>query len=272
MLLPESFGRVAPEAFVAWDETAGAIAGVAAFHRVGRETVRTSVITVRPYRRQGVGSALLRRIVERAAERGDERIHAQVDLAAHPEADGFLHAAGFRRVRIVLEMEGDLGAVREPLLEMRTRLTALKRIPDNVRVADSREFPPDELERIYTALIVPSLGAQAELAHFVVTNPGFDAVILMAGGTPVGILICICNDGHGTGTLSAMAVAPGYRGRGWANLLLLTRAMERGWEAGARRLRLDVDETNLKSLHQSTRLNSVVLRRMADFVYELSAT
>jgi ribosomal protein S18 acetylase RimI-like enzyme len=66
-----------------------------------------------------------------------------------------------------------------------------------------------------------------------------------------------------------MAVAPGYRGRGWANLLLLTRAMERGWEAGARRLRLDVDETNLKSLHQSTRLNSVVLRRIAHFVREL---
>ncbi len=121
MLLPESFRPVAPDALVAWDESAGAIAGLAAFHRIGRETVRTSVITVRPYRRQGIGSGLLRRVAERAVERGDERIRAQVDLAAHPEADGFLQANGFLRGPIRLELEGDLAASREQVLELRAR-------------------------------------------------------------------------------------------------------------------------------------------------------
>ncbi len=66
-----------------------------------------------------------------------------------------------------------------------------------------------------------------------------------------------------------MAVEPGFRGRGWANLLLLLSSMERGWKAGARRISLAMEETNLKSVHQSERLNAVVVRRRASFVREL---
>ncbi len=269
MLLPESFGLVAPEAFLAWDESAGAIAGLAAFHHMGRETVQTSVITVRPYRRQGIGSGLLCRVVERARERGDERICVQVDLIAHLEADGFLQANGFLRGRTLLEMEGDLAAVRGPLLDLHARLAAAGRIPANARIALSHEFPPHELERIYTELLVPTLGARAELAGAVVRHPDFEAVVLLAGERPVGMLVCIRNDGRGLGALRGMAVAPGYRGCGWANLLLLVSAINLGWEAGARRLRLEAEESNLRTLHQAARLNSVVLRRLASFVREL---
>jgi GNAT superfamily N-acetyltransferase len=271
MLLPQSFGPVAPEAFVAWDESAQAIAGMAAFHRKGRETVQASVITVRPYRRQGIGSALLRRMVERAAERGDDSVQAQVDLIAHTEAHAFLTANGFRRGRILREVLGDLTVGRGPLLDMYARLATSGIIPASARVAGNREFSPREMEHIYTELLVPVLGTPAELAGPIVRGTDFNAIVLMAGDAPAGIMVCTYNDGGGTGTIVATAVAPRFRGWGWAHLLLLVSAMDRGWEAGARRLRFETDENNLNMMRQAERLNSVTLRRRAQYVLHLGA-
>ncbi len=271
MLLPESFRPVAPEALVAWDESAGAIAGLAAFHRIGRETVRTSVIAVRPYRRQGVGSSLLRRVAERARERGDERVRAEVDLTAHPEADTFLQANGFLRGPMVLQLEGDLAAFREPVLGLRARLAASGRIPANARIVEGREFPVCERERLYNELLASHLGGETEMAGYVVTRPDFDAIVLMAGDTPAGMLMGVRHDGNGVGTIRALAVAPPYRGGwGWANLLLLTGALDRGWEAGARRLRIETGESNWQVLKQSARAHAVILRRRARFVREVT--
>lgn len=82
-------------------------------------TLGVGVTVVEPHRRRGVGSALLRRVLERAAERGDLRIRLEVDLAVQPLAEAFLLACGFRCLRVVQEMEGDLDLVRQPLIEMR---------------------------------------------------------------------------------------------------------------------------------------------------------
>jgi GNAT superfamily N-acetyltransferase len=269
MLLPESFEAVAPEALVAWDEAARAIAGVAAFHRVGRETVRTSVITVRPYRRQGIGSSLLRRVVERAIERADESVHGQVDLIAHPEAHVFLTANGFHRGTVRREMEGDLEAMRGPLLDLHARLAASGSIPASARIADNRDFSPRELERVYRDLLVGVLGSPPELAGPVVRTASFSAVIVMVADEPAGIMVCIYNDGSGTGTTRAMAVAPRFRGWGWVSLLLQLGAMERAWAAGARRLRFGIDESNSSIMSLTARLNPVVLRRHAQYVLRL---
>lgn len=271
MLLPESFGPVAPEAFVAWDETAGAIAGLAAFHRMGRDTVGVGVITVRPYRRQGIGSRVLGRVAERAAERGDEKVQCQVDLIAHPEAHAFLTANGFQRGRVLREVEGDLTVGRGPLLDLYARLAGSACIPANARIAGSRDFSPGELEHIYGELLVPILGAPLELAGPSVRSEDFDAIVVMAGDAPAGIMLCKYNDGSGTGTIRATAVAPRFRGSGWAHLLLLVEAMDRGWEAGARRLRFETDENNWNMMRQAERLNPVVLRRQAHYALDLGA-
>ncbi len=271
MLLPESFGTVAPEAFVAWDESAGAIAGVTAFHRAGRETVGTSVLTVRPYRRQGIGALLLRRALERAIERNDERVHAQVDLVAHPEAHVFLTANGFLRRHILREVEGDLAVGRGPLLDLYARLAASGSIPATARIAGSHEFSPSELDRLYRDLVVPLVGLPPELAGPTVRASNFNAVTVMVGDVPAGMMMCVYNDGSGTGRILATAVAPQFRPWGWVNLLLLVGAMDRGWEAGARRLRFETDESNENMMRQAARLHSVVLRRRANYVFQLCA-
>jgi ribosomal protein S18 acetylase RimI-like enzyme len=271
MLLPERFEAVAPEAFVAWDEDARTIAGLAAFHSIRGETVHTAVLVVRPYRRRRIGSSLLRRVVERAAERGDRRVHAQVDLVAHPEAHVFLTANGFRRGAILREVEGDLAAGRGPLLDLYARLAAAGSIPANARIAGSDEFSPSELERLYTELVVPTLASPPELTRPIVRGPNFKAVVVMAGDAPAGMMVCVYNDGGGTGRILATAVAPQFRAWGWVNLLLLVGAMDRGWEAGARRLRFEMDESNLNMMSQAARLNSMVVRRRADYAFEFCA-
>lgn len=270
MLLPDSFDAVAPEALVAWDESERAIAGAATFHRVGRETVGTSVLTVRPYRRQGVGSGLLRRVVERAIERTDLAVHTQVDLIAHPEAHVFLTANGFLRGAVRREMEGDLAAMRGRLLDLHARLAASGTIPAHARISDNHDFSPHELERVYRDLLVPVLGSQPELAAPVVRTASFNAVMVMVADEPAGIMVCIYNDGSGTGTTRAMAVAPQFRGWGWVSLLLQVGAMERAWAAGARRLRFTIDESNSPIMSLTARLNPVLLRRHARYTLPLS--
>jgi GNAT superfamily N-acetyltransferase len=271
ILLPDSFGAVAPEAFIAWDESAGAIAGLTAFHRAGLEMAGTSVRVVQPYRRRGIGSMLLRRAIDRAIERGDERAHTQVDLVAHPEAHAFLTANGFVRGHILREVEGDLAVGRGPLLDLYARLAASESIPANARIAGSEEFSPSELERLYTELVVPTLGSPTELVGPTVRNPNFQSIVVLAGDVPAGMMVCVFNDGSGTGKILATAVAPKFRAWGWANLLLLVGAMDRGWEAGARRLRFETDESSVNMMRQAARLNSVVVRRRANYVLQLRA-
>ncbi len=135
---------------------------------------------------------------------------------------------------------------------------------------EGREFPAGELERLCAELLASNLGGETELAGFVVTRPDFDSIILMAGDTPAGMLMGVRHKGNGVGTIRALAVAPPYRGGwGWANLLLLTGALDRGWEAGARRLRFETEESDWQVLKQSARANAVILRRHARFVREL---
>jgi GNAT superfamily N-acetyltransferase len=271
MLLPESFAAVAPEAFVAWDETAGAIAGLATLHRIGRDTVGVGIVTVPPYRRQGIGSRLLGRVAERAAQRGDERVQTQVDLIAHPEAHAFLTANSFRRGSILREVEGDLTVGRGPLLDLYARLAASGSIPTSARIAASDEFSRSELERLYRELVVPNLETPPELASVLVRAANFNAIVARVGDVPAGIMVCTYNDGSGTSTILATAVAPQFRGWGWINLLLLVTAMDRAWAAGARRLRFETDESNSNMMRQAERLNSVVLRRRAHYVHQLGA-
>lgn len=263
-LLPESFqARNPPEAFVAWNEEQRALAGVAVFHRRNRETVRTAILTLRPFRRRGIGSLLLRRVCERAEERGDCRAAFRVDLQANPDAAPFLEANGFSRRHLMIEVEGDLDRLRGVVNGVRSRLAG--RIPAGVRLVHS-PGPSPEVRRL-ARLLLPR--TQPEFAEFHIPQRA-ESIHLLVGDRPVGMTVGQPNDGRGTGSIFALGVAPAYRGGwGWASVLLLAEAAEFGWNAGAQRIRFSTGADNWQMLQFAERVGAVPVRRVARFVRDL---
>jgi GNAT superfamily N-acetyltransferase len=263
MLLPECFrGAIAPEAFLAWDVERGAVAGAAAFHRHKRETVGMQLTTTQPYRRAGVGSRLLERVVERARERGDARIVAVADVVALPEAEPFLRSCGFEPGVWTLRLEGEIAPVRDTLLDLRERLISSGKAPRSARIVESRELPAERLRRWYEQTIAPALQGRPEFAAHILTAPGFDATVLLVDDTPVGMLAGIRNDGDGCATLRAVAIDPQFRGGwGWANALLLASGVERAWNAGSRRVRFETEERNWRVLQTASRAKATVVAK-----------
>jgi GNAT superfamily N-acetyltransferase len=267
MLLPECFrGAIAPEAFLAWDLERGAVAGAAAFHRHKRETVGMQLIATPAYRRVGVGSRLVERVVERARERGDEQIVTAADVVACPEAEPFLRARGFEPGVWTLRLEGEIAPVRGTLLDLRERLIASGKAPRSARIVESRELPAEPLRQWYEQTIAPALHGRPELAGYILTAPGFDATVLLVDDAPVGMLAGIRNDGDGCATLRAVAVDPRVRGGwGWANALLLASGVDRAWSAGARRVRFETEERNWRVLPTAGRAKANVVAKSAWF-------
>jgi hypothetical protein len=84
------------------------------------------------------------------------------------------------------------------------------------------------------------------------------------------MIIGVRNDGTGSGTIDAIAVAPEFRsGWGWANLLLLAYAADRSRETGANRLRFEIDEKNWQVVQGIGRVEGTIIGRPATFVREL---
>jgi GNAT superfamily N-acetyltransferase len=267
MLLPQAFeGGGTPEAFLAWDHLRGAIAGLAVFHRAGRETVRLQVITIRTYRRQGIGLQLVRRVCERALERGDQQVCTHLDLGAHPDVEPFLCAAGFRRGTRLLRLEGDIALLREQVLEFRTKLTGSGKIPAGARVVDTRGLPVDIVHAAFQELALPLLRAQPAMTRFTISDPAFDALLLLAGGRAAGLLIGVRGSVCATARVDLLAVAADFQGGwGWANMLLLGAALDRAWEAGSRRARFETEETNWMVLRHLSRIAGVTTATLARF-------
>lgn len=272
ILLPRCFHLGSPpDAFLAWDEDRKMIAGLAAGHRLKRETIGIGVITLRAYRRQGIGSRLLRCLVELARVRGDESIRTAVNLSEHPDAEPFLLANGFQLQSRVLHSEGALEAVRPLLLGLRYRLTAAGKIPRGVTIVESRSLSAAGVLQAYREIVAPDLPGRVELAPFIVTSPTFDAAILRVEDRLAGMLIGVRNDGRGVGLLQAVAVAKEFRGGwGWANVVLLAHAADRSAAAGASRIRFEIEESNWHVMQGIERAGGMVMAIQARFLRKVA--
>jgi GNAT superfamily N-acetyltransferase len=257
MLLPDAFRRpAAPDAFLAWDGPA-TIAGAAALH-FGFGPPAVDVITVRTHLRRGVGSALLRRIAERARESGAHSISATVDPAAHPVAKPFLIANGFTRRTSFLHFEGEFAGLGEAIGP------ALRKAPAAARVVDSRVLELPFLARWYCEHIVPDLHGAPEAAPYLFTTPEFDRLVLLHDGRPAGI-VAGAVDGPGWWRLDALAVSRPYRRVGWAVALLLDAVTTSASRAGAARLRFQTAEDNDDIVPSVGRARARLVRRTTVF-------
>jgi len=274
MLLPEAFtAGAAPVAFLAWeDDSAGnaTVIGAAACHRLRGETVNTRVRTIAPYRRRGVGSALLAAICRAASDRGDSRVCTRVDFAATPDAAPFLAANGFTCGPRGLHVEGALAGLVPRLRDFRERMHAGGKTPAAARVLPESALSPSDLARIFRDLVEPALDSPPVAALRLAAGEPFDATVLLLGDDPIGVMVGRRTDANACAAIEALAVAPPFRGGwGWANLLLLSHGGERALASGANRIRFDVDETNWRILPSIARIDGIVTTSYARFIRDL---
>jgi ribosomal protein S18 acetylase RimI-like enzyme len=170
----------------------------------------------------------------------------------------------------MLRAEGAMDKAGHAVLAVRDRLAARGKIPADARIVETRDLPISQVLPAYRELIAEHLPGRPELAEYIVTSPGFDAALLTVGDRTAGMLVGTRNDGHGVSDLSAIVVAPEFRGGwGWANIALMAYAFERAAAAGSNRLRFEIEETNWKVLQGVGRVEGTILAVSARFIREL---
>jgi GNAT superfamily N-acetyltransferase len=241
MMLPGVFkAGVPPMVFVATPESAPRILGVGAVVTApwGEKLpgFRFAVKVAQPYRRRGVGRALVRAIADEARQHGARALRPWLTVGEDTPEAAMLRALGFHVLRRRFHFEADILSYLEHLRALRDRLRRKERIPPTVRVMPLREAAVYEV----VALCRRHLGGDPTRIVRALSGRGPRAcsaehsVVLTVDGAVVGALLYGW-DGE-VARIDAQVLHPSVR-RGWANVLLLTSAIERGAETGNRRIR-----------------------------------
>ena len=265
MLLPESFvGGARPELWLALDVSTGVILGAAAA-RVRESALHQMRIRVaRPFRRQGVGSMLLDEMVAG----GPSAIYAAAS-SGEPDAEPFLLARGFTRTDRIFLVEGDLMLLRDRIFSLRDRLLATGRIPADIEILRPADAPAGRLATLFAEHVVPFREFRAGHAMPIVVDPRFaESPVLCVGGEPQGMVLYESDADSGVGRVHARLVTEPYRG-GWANVVLMAAAIDRGLARGVRRLRFEAPESNPDTMKLMRRVRAEILQCTSCFARPL---
>jgi ribosomal protein S18 acetylase RimI-like enzyme len=177
---------------------------------------------------------------------------------------------GFVASSSLVRAEGAIDGAGRAVLALRDRLAARGKIPAEARIVETRGLPLSQVLAAYRELIAEYLPGRPELAQYIVTSRAFDAALLTVGDHIAGMVAGTRNDGFGVSELSAIVVAPEFRGGwGWANVALMAYAFELAAASGASRLRFEIDETNWNVLQGVGRVEGKILSVSARFIREL---
>ncbi len=270
MLLPESdLGWMAGrEYLVAVQEAPPQIVGAASFHPQERAFFGVRVRVIRTYRRRGIGSRLLRHILDEAARRKVTVLFSGADGLREPDAAPFLAAHGFEFLGRLTTVEADVLAMRDYLSALRDRLMAGGKVPGNARLVQFSEAPQDQVARLYAEYIAhnpeadPALLRHPRFKEKIAASP-----VLMMDDRVVGILL-VGVEGE-LATVHARVVAPELRG-GWVNALMMGTATEQEWQAGARRVRFEIPPNNRDTEKLARRFRAETVRAWDRYVLRLA--
>lgn len=229
---------------VARDASSGAVLGAAKGMPVpgegGSVQLRVAIHVPAPYRRRGVGRAIVEHLAEETRRRRAMALNGMPEPEDREGAIPFLVACGFREVDRMTTFEARVERMAEWLRERRRWLEERDEIPATARIVPLREAP---IERV-AALHAETIGGQParleawfrDLAH----GPEVcDTVVLLVDGAVHGFHYC---DSEGdTSTTHGLAVTAelrgGESGSGWAALLLLADRVDEAVRRGVTRSR-----------------------------------
>ena len=222
-----------------------------------------SLKVVRPARRSGVGSMLMRAALEVAARRSATRAVVVCDTATEHAAEPFLLAQGFREQSRFVTYEADFYASLPVLQGTRDRLMASGRIPASVRMTTVPQAPEMDVAQLYAEYIAN----RADLAGAPVRlDENLDRwtnspVVLVDGKVQAALLCEVIGD---------LAIIPGrmvrreFQGT-WANALMLGMIADLGLKTPTRRFRFTAPPGNSDTHKLARRTNARVVAEKTKF-------
>jgi GNAT superfamily N-acetyltransferase len=182
-----------------------------------------------PYRRQGIGRALIEAAIARCRGR-THLLRALRPVAAGSAAASFLAAAGFADYEAIVHYEADLDILHRLLQRFHERMTRRGAMPADIAILSLRQAPADKVAEMVASHL--PITQQAVIARM---RPGradtYDldkSIVLMRGAQCVGLIIG--QWGEPVPSVLIRIVDPSLRG-GWANILLLAEAVCMGRRA-----------------------------------------
>jgi GNAT superfamily N-acetyltransferase len=255
MLLPETFADAgAREYLLCLRDEQPRLVAAASFRRSGDEAKKLRIHVVTGLRRRGVGSHLIASLLGS----GLRALDGVVDSVKEPAAAIFCEHNGFLRAEQLFTVETEGAEKREHLHRLRARIA----MPARARLVRLADAPIEQVARMHAE----------EIAHSEL-NP-WRALLGQARGKAVSPVVMVDGEVAGfllleieglTLTVQSAVIAPAYRG-GWVMAVLLSDAVDTGWEAGCRILRFSYLDSNrdMARLAQRTRKVSVLERFRRD--------
>lgn len=273
MLLPEAFARgESPEVLLALDRENGnaQIAGALAYQWRGSLAGILDLRVVRTHRRRGIGRSLLRHLCRSAISAGQTHVSVFADALASPEASPFLTACGFERQGRLFVVEADLDRMLAGMSRLRDRIVHSGRVPSGVSLVQPSDAPLDELVRLYDRYILHERCVRPEFFRASFSGARFEesSVILLVDGRVGGFVMVEWLREVQRALVPARVVIPEYRG-GWANVLMMALALERGKAAGITRVRFESLESNADTLSLARRFDADTIHILDRFILDL---
>jgi GNAT superfamily N-acetyltransferase len=234
----------------------GAAAFTPALSPDGTRCWRVSLRVARPYRRQGVGTALLRHLTAAAQVRHVGSLFLNHDPQAEPDVAPFLAACGFTFADRLTTFETDTERLTAYLLPLRDWLIERGEIPADARLIPLRDAPLEKVAELHAKYIggTPG-GVLAHLRRALRLPTADDHIVLMIGDKVEGMLLGETIDG--LTRIDSRIVTAAYQGSptnpGWANVLLMAERLEWAVKRGSRRCRFSCISTNRPTLKLAAR-------------------
>jgi len=249
-------------------QVVGAVAHVPVIERDGTAGTRLAIRVVRPFRRRGLGRAIIEAVAAEVENRGP-RLLVMFDPTAHPEATPFLTRCGFARVERESTFTADWAASRERLITPLRRLESRGAVPAGARIVPLAEAPLDELVALHVSLIggTPE-GMTAMLKTRRSATIREHSQVLLVDGRPLGLILGGTHGG--VGTIEAKLVSPTLQtrglARGWPDLMLMGEGIRSADQDAPTSLRFACRESNRPMMRLARHLNASVMRKADIFV------
>jgi GNAT superfamily N-acetyltransferase len=270
MLLPQAVHHgCGCDVFVATDDDAsrrivGAIAVAPTMRVKPYRGPKVTLHTIEPWRRRGVGRALLNAVSELAAARGAEALYASNPLSPDGEAAQAWRGLGFDQVIECPLNRIEAARIVELLQPLLDRLRERGQIPDEARIVGLREANPDEIVDLVTTYL-GGASALDDLKNRVLgkhpdpLDPILSRVLLYRDQV-VGVMLARPIEKH-VAWADANVVHPCVRGR-WANVWLKLESSARARDMGYHTFVYETYQQHADTNKLTNRLEGVFVPRV----------
>ena len=267
-LLPEAFrGRSRPYLVLAFSNEQLLGAAAVGPRPGGGRGLRLNVRVLRPYRRHGVGTALVRLVAAEAARCGVMALYCWQP----PQEEGaraFLLSQCFQPVRQVTTFETDIAPYHRLTTRLRERVLAREGLK-GTRLVPLSQASAEAVARFYCQGMG---GSPARVASRILGEGDepfcADSPVLMEEEEVAGALLFAAE--RDWARLDGIVVAPRLRGRG-ANALLLAAAAEHVFAEGQRRVRFSCHDGIRDTLKMAARSSAQVVETRCLYALELAS-